>query len=116
MKSYSIAEARETLPTLVKTVEAGAPVEITKRGHAVAVVVPVQQYEQFSGKKKASFWDAMEDFRKQVSIENALEPGDFDNLRDKGKPQNLVEFIRNSPLYGVALDLERDKDSGRFSY
>ena len=26
---------------------------------------------------------------------------------------NLVEFFRNSPLVGVELNLERDKDTGR---
>jgi len=29
-------------------------------------------------------------------------------------PKNdIVEFFRNSPLFGVELDLERDKDTGR---
>ena len=27
--------------------------------------------------------------------------------------ENLVEFFRNSPLVGVELNLERDKDTGR---
>ena len=30
-----------------------------------------------------------------------------------GEPQTLVEFFRESPLVGVELDLERDKDTGR---
>lgn len=29
------------------------------------------------------------------------------------QPKSLVEFFRNSPLYGVHLDLERDPDKGR---
>jgi hypothetical protein len=29
------------------------------------------------------------------------------------KPKGLVQFFRESPLVGVALDLERDKDPGR---
>jgi len=31
----------------------------------------------------------------------------------KRQPKSLVEFFRNSPLYGVALDLRRDPDTGR---
>lgn len=29
------------------------------------------------------------------------------------QPQSLLEFFRESPLVGVELDLERDKDEGR---
>lgn len=29
------------------------------------------------------------------------------------QPKSLVQFFRESPLVGVELDLERDKDSGR---
>jgi antitoxin Phd len=29
------------------------------------------------------------------------------------QPRNLVEFFRQSPLVGVELDLERDRDPGR---
>ena len=28
-------------------------------------------------------------------------------------PKSIAEFFRNSPLVGVDLDLERDKDTGR---
>lgn len=29
------------------------------------------------------------------------------------RPKSLVEFFRKSPLVGVRLDLERDRDTGR---
>jgi hypothetical protein len=29
------------------------------------------------------------------------------------QPKNLLQFFRESPLVGVDLDLERDKDEGR---
>ena len=29
------------------------------------------------------------------------------------QPKSLVEFFRQSPLVGLELDLERDKDTGR---
>jgi len=38
----------------------------------------------------------------------------FDKLvRKSRQPQSLVQFFRQSPLVGVDLDLERDRDSGR---
>ena len=29
------------------------------------------------------------------------------------QPRNLLQFFRESPLVGIELDLERDKDEGR---
>jgi len=38
----------------------------------------------------------------------------YDRLVGKShQPKNLVEFFRQSPLVGVELDLERDRDAGR---
>jgi hypothetical protein len=31
----------------------------------------------------------------------------------KVQPESLVEFFRRSPLVGLELDLERDRDTGR---
>jgi prevent-host-death family protein len=38
----------------------------------------------------------------------------FDRLVNRGrKPKSLVQFFRESPLVGLELDFERDKDTGR---
>jgi prevent-host-death family protein len=38
----------------------------------------------------------------------------YDRLVAKSRqPKSLVQFFRESPLVGVELDLERDKDTGR---
>jgi len=38
----------------------------------------------------------------------------YDRLTGKShQPKSLVQFFRESPLVGVELDLERDKDPGR---
>jgi antitoxin Phd len=38
----------------------------------------------------------------------------FDELIGRSRqPKSLVQFLRESPLAGVKLDLERDKDAGR---
>jgi antitoxin Phd len=37
----------------------------------------------------------------------------FDRLMAKSRqPKSIVQFFRESPLVGVELDLERDKDTG----
>ncbi len=38
----------------------------------------------------------------------------YDRLIAKSRqPKSIVQFFRQSPLFGVELDLERDKDAGR---
>jgi antitoxin Phd len=38
----------------------------------------------------------------------------YEQLTAKSRqPKSLVQFFRESPLVGVELDLERDKDTGR---
>src|SRR5678815_2242839 len=38
----------------------------------------------------------------------------YDRLMAKSRqPKSIVEFFRESPLVGVDLDLEREKDTGR---
>jgi antitoxin Phd len=38
----------------------------------------------------------------------------FEELTGRARqPKSLVQFFRESPLVGVKLDLERDKDTGR---
>jgi hypothetical protein len=34
-------------------------------------------------------------------------------MRRSRQPKSLVEFFRDSPLVGLELNLERDKDTGR---
>lgn len=38
----------------------------------------------------------------------------FEEYKKIARPsQTLLEFMRQSPLFGVELDLERDRDTGR---
>jgi hypothetical protein len=39
---------------------------------------------------------------------------EYHRLTTKPRPRkNIVQFFRESPLAGIRLELERDKDSGR---
>ncbi len=39
---------------------------------------------------------------------------EYEQLKAKaGQPKSIVQFFRESPLVGVELDLERDRDTGR---
>ncbi len=82
-KSYSIAEARNDLPELIHDVERGRPVQITRRGKPVAMVLSVEEYMRIAG-PRPSFADAYEAWRGSVDLD-ALDVGPeyFAALRDR---------------------------------
>ena len=68
-KTASIADARDRLASLVHDVEEGAPVEITRRGRPVAVLVSYHEYQRLLG-DGPSFWDAMLAYRSATHLDD----------------------------------------------
>jgi antitoxin Phd len=94
-KSASIAEARDRLASLVHEVEDGAPVELTRRGRPVAVLVSYHEYQRLLG-DGPSFWDAMLAYRSATHLDDPQTLGiDADNAfpRDKspGRPAPFAD-------------------------
>lgn len=46
------------------------------------------------------------------SVDELIKAG-VEALREKSAPKSLVQFFRESPLVGLELHFERDKDAGR---
>lgn len=91
-KQYSIAEAKNRLPSIVHDVEAGPMVELTRRGKAVAVLMSLREYEKIT-RKKTGFWDAMVKFRKEMAMDIAdVSDADFASLRDIGPGRDAEIF------------------------
>jgi prevent-host-death family protein len=63
---YAIAEARANLPTLIDEVEAGAAIELTRRGEVVAVMISVSEYERLRS-QRIGFHEAYQQFLKKHS-------------------------------------------------
>jgi prevent-host-death family protein len=82
-KQQSIAEARSNLPQLVRQAESGEPIELTRRGESVAVLIGRKQYERLSGRTRR-FSDAWNEFHRVVELsELAIDPDEiFSDLRD----------------------------------
>ena len=82
-KQYSIAEAKNKLPSIIHDVEEGSIVQFTRRGRPVAVLVSLGDYERLSTQGKG-FWATLQAFRsgmlkyRDVVINDA----DFKGLRD----------------------------------
>ncbi len=81
-KRYSIAEARSQLPTIIDQAEAGVEVELTRRGHPVAVVVSHREFARLRG-KQLHFSDAYRQFLASHS------------LQEIGSERNFVTTLRD---------------------
>jgi prevent-host-death family protein len=78
VKRYSIAEARDNFTGIVHEAEAGATVEVTRRGKPVAVLVAQGEYERLTQGRRG-FREAYREFlaRYPPSEENTLEPQEW---------------------------------------
>ncbi len=90
-RSCSVAEARARLPGLLRRVEQGDSVAITRRGRPVAVLVPVPAFRAISG-RAGPFLAAYGAWRATVDPRDlALPRNHFRRLRDSspGRPAKL---------------------------
>ncbi len=63
----SIAEARSSLPRLVRQAESGRAVVLTRRGERVAVLIGRKQYERLVSRSRR-FSEAWDDFTREVHL------------------------------------------------
>ena len=68
MKSYPIAKAKSHLGRLVHQAEAGSPVELTRRGQPVAMVVSIRDYQRLTTPQHG-VWDAVRKLRESYDME-----------------------------------------------
>jgi prevent-host-death family protein len=91
-KQQSIAEARSNLPSLVREVESGKAVELTRRGEPVAVLIGRRQYLRLTSKYRR-FSEAYGEFTRAFALEElAIDPDAvFAGVRDetRGREVNL---------------------------
>jgi len=66
-RRYSIAEARARFPGVVREAEEGYPVEISRRGTPVAVLLSVEEYRRLA-KRRTQFSDAYDRFRSSSAL------------------------------------------------
>lgn len=82
--SFTIAQARSHFPGLIHDAEKGKPVEITRRGKPVAVLVSVDDYRHLTA-SRPPFWDVVSTFRSRIKAgKPGLEPKDLKGLRETG--------------------------------
>lgn len=89
-RRVSIAQARDRLPAIVHDVEQHGPVEITRRGEPVAVMLSHAEYRRLIG-ERTDFWATYERFRDGSDL-SALDLGEdvFSGLRDRSPGRDVA--------------------------
>jgi prevent-host-death family protein len=81
-EQYTIAEAKNKLPSIVHSVERGASVKLTRHGRPVAVLLSIDHFDRLS-RKREGYWSALRSFRELMERENVfISDEDFQGLRD----------------------------------
>lgn len=82
MRTYSLAEARDNLTAIVHDVEKTSPVELTRRGKPVAVILSIDEYRRLIT-PAGSFSSALAQFQEEVDLAALdLGPELFTGIRD----------------------------------
>lgn len=82
-KRRSAAETRANLSEILRQVERGSSVEVTRRGKPVAVLLSLREYERL-GNGSRTFEGAFAEFRRTVDLKALqIDPGIFEGLRDR---------------------------------
>jgi prevent-host-death family protein len=81
-RSVSVAEAKNKLPSILREVEEGSIVEITRYGKAVAIVLSERDYRRLVGNGQG-FWASFGKVRNLISSAGiVIDESDLGNLRD----------------------------------
>ena len=78
----TLAQARAELPSLLRAVERGAEIEITRRGVPVAVVLSIAERERLAAGRQG-FGEAYDAFVKNGGLAAPVPRGHFAKLRDR---------------------------------
>jgi prevent-host-death family protein len=89
-KQQSIAQARSRLPSLVREAESGKPVELTRRGEPVAVLIGRRQYVRLTLKHR-KFSETYGEFTREINLkELAIDPESvFAGARDETRGREV---------------------------
>ena len=83
-KQISITAARNSLPSIVHSVEEGAAVELTRRGRPVAVLLSCSEYRRLKGGRR-DLWQEVQAFRGAADLEDLDVEEVFSGLRDRSR-------------------------------
>ena len=88
-RRYTIAEARNGLPSIIREAEAGVEIELTRRGKSVAVMMSIARYEKMSAGGKG-FGEAYGEFvRRYPPAEVGIDQDFFRSIRKQSQGREV---------------------------
>lgn len=81
-KQCSITAARNSLTSLVHEVETGPPVELTRRGRPVAVLLSVSEYRKLRA-DRPDLWSSIQRFRQETDLRELDVEAVYSGVRDR---------------------------------
>jgi prevent-host-death family protein len=88
-KTYSVAEARASLPAILDEIGTGGEVTLTRRGRPAAVVVSTETYAALR-RERPTFAQTYGEFLERHPVRAFdLEPGYFEGLRDRSSGRKV---------------------------
>lgn len=89
-RHYSVADAKNRLPAVLREAEAGEPIEITRHGKPVAVVLSIDAWRRLQA-PRADLWAAYEAWRAGGP---ALTDADVEALADSSRDADPTQGVR----------------------
>ncbi len=86
---YSIADAKNHLPRLVHKAEKGAPIELTRHGRPVAVILSRREYERLSTGKPRFGAALARFFERYPPGSEGVDAEFIDSLRDRSPGRDV---------------------------
>ena len=88
-KQCSIIEARHSLGRMIKTLQPGERITLTRRGETVAIVLTPDEYARLTGEQRRPWRTVVEQFRQYGDFVE-LDDEEIDSWRDRSPPREEV--------------------------
>lgn len=90
-QQYSVEQFPASLDKIIQDVEQGNPVQITRQGQQVAVILSTAEYERLLN-KKSSFSSGLKKIREELVTEGLeIDPDEiWGNLRDRSPGREVL--------------------------
>src|SRR6478609_837896 len=87
-RRLSIAQIGGQFPAVVRDAEEHGPVELTRDGEPVAMIVPLDEYRRLES-NRPGFWDAIQKFRAETDLEELDIESAMHGVRDQSSGRDV---------------------------
>jgi prevent-host-death family protein len=88
-KRVTTAQARREWAKVLRSVERGTPVTVTRNGQPVAVVISIDEYRRIGEAKKETLADVFAQFRESVDPSDLDGPDPWAEVRDRSPGRDV---------------------------